>query len=137
MNDGSIVRQWVGPTGPAHLCSWSDDNSEELERGWIKCADTLRELAVRLGMDPQTLIETISNYNLYCKHGEDAECNRQPDTLIPLDKPPYYAVELWPGGANTQGGPRRNGRAQVLRADGTPITRLYSAGEMGSIYGML
>jgi len=46
-------------------------------------------------------------------------------------------VALWPGGPNTQGGPRRNSKAQVLRADGFPIPRLYSAGELGSIYGML
>jgi len=39
--------------------------------------------------------------------------------------------------AQYPGGPRRNGRAQVLRADGTAIPGLYSAGELGSIYGML
>ena len=38
---------------------------------------------------------------------------------------------------NTQGGPRRNERAQVVRPDGTPIPRLYSAGELGSIYSYL
>ena len=38
---------------------------------------------------------------------------------------------------NTQGGPRRNARAQVVRPDGTPIARLYSAGELGSIYSYM
>ena len=38
---------------------------------------------------------------------------------------------------NTQGGPRRNERAQVVRPDDTPIPRLYSAGELGSIYSNL
>ena len=38
---------------------------------------------------------------------------------------------------NTQGGPRRNERGQIVRPDGTPIPRLYSAGELGSIYSNL
>ena len=38
---------------------------------------------------------------------------------------------------NTQGGPRRNGNAQVVRLDGSPPPRLYSAGELGSIYSYL
>jgi succinate dehydrogenase/fumarate reductase flavoprotein subunit len=52
------------------------------------------------------------------------------------------AVVLTCGGfennqAITQGGPRRNERAQIVRPDGTPIGRLYSAGELGSIYSYL
>ena len=50
---------------------------------------------------------------------------------------PYYAVELSPSMLNTQGGPRRNARAQIVRPDGTPIPRLYSAGELGSIFSYL
>ena len=50
---------------------------------------------------------------------------------------PYYAVELSPSMINTQGGPRRNEKAEVLKPDGTPIPRLYSAGELGSIYSYL
>ena len=37
----------------------------------------------------------------------------------------------------TQGGPRRNERAQIVRPDSTPIPRLYSSGELGSIYSYL
>ena len=50
---------------------------------------------------------------------------------------PYYAIELSPSMLNTQGGPRRNARAQVVRPDDTPIPRLYSAGELGSIYSYM
>ena len=57
--------------------------------------------------------------------------------MIPLDSPPFYAVRLFPGGPNTQGGPRRNSKAQVLNPFGKPVPSLYAAGECGSIYGML
>jgi predicted oxidoreductase len=39
--------------------------------------------------------------------------------------------------AQHPGGPRRNARAQIMRPDGSPIPRLYSAGELGSIYSYL
>lgn len=38
---------------------------------------------------------------------------------------------------NTQGGPRRNEKAQIVRPNGAPIPRLYSSGELGSIYSYL
>jgi succinate dehydrogenase/fumarate reductase flavoprotein subunit len=38
---------------------------------------------------------------------------------------------------NTQGGPRRNHKAQVLNTYGEPIKRLYAAGECGSVYAWL
>jgi len=88
-------------------------------------------------MDPETLEETIGRYNAFCKNGKDSDFNRPPETLVPLDTPPYYAVKMWPGGPNTQGGPRRNKKAQVLDTQGKPIPRLYAAGELGSIFGRL
>ena len=57
--------------------------------------------------------------------------------LVPIVAPPFYAIELSPSMLNTQGGPRRNGSGQVVRPDGSPVPRLYSAGELGSIYSYL
>ncbi len=57
--------------------------------------------------------------------------------LAPIAEGPFYAVELSPSMLNTQGGPRRNEKAQIVRPDGSPIPRLYSAGELGSIYSYL
>ena len=57
--------------------------------------------------------------------------------MAPIADGPFYAVELSPSMLNTQGGPRRNERGQIVRPDGTPIPRLYSAGELGSIYSYL
>jgi len=127
----------MGAAGPARLYNWSSDNSEELGRGWIRRGDTVKELALTLGIEAEMLVKTVNNYNLCCEQGVDPQCHRESDTLIPLATPPYYAVELWPGGPNTQGGPRRNSKAEVLRVGDSAIPRLYSAGELGAIYGML
>ena len=59
------------------------------------------------------------------------------DAMAPIVAEPFYAVELAPSMLNPQGGPRRNERGQIVRPDGTPIARLYSAGELGSIYSYL
>jgi succinate dehydrogenase/fumarate reductase flavoprotein subunit len=137
LDDGPLVRTGSGGAGPAGFYRWSADNREEVERGWIKQGETLQALALQVGLDPHALAETVAQYNLCCREGEDRAFGRSPATLVPLDTAPFYAVELWPGGPNTQGGPQRNSRAQIMRPDGTAVPRLYGAGELGSIYGML
>jgi succinate dehydrogenase/fumarate reductase flavoprotein subunit len=115
---------------------WSETNSVELAKGWIKTADSLAELAAVVGLDPNTLEDTVGRWNRYCDVGRDADFGRTL-MLAPIAPGPFYAVELSPSMLNTQGGPRRNERAQIVRPDGTPIKRLYSAGELGSIYSYL
>ena len=88
-------------------------------------------------MSPAILHNTVQTWNKYCEMGKDPKFGRNPNDLVPLNELPFYAVRLLPGGANTQGGPRRNRRAQMVNPDGNPIPGLYGAGELGSIYGML
>lgn len=116
---------------------WSRDNSVEIERGWIKAADTVGALGRQLGLTADALAETLRRYNDFCSEKHDKDFGRRPEYLVPIAKPPFYGVELWPCLLNTQGGPRRNERAQVMSVRGTPIARLYSAGELGSIWGMM
>jgi succinate dehydrogenase/fumarate reductase flavoprotein subunit len=126
-----------GATGAHRLYKWSKDNRVELEKGWILQGDTLRELAHKLNMESDTLEKTVKTYNTYCEHNEDPEFHRSTRNLQPLKDSPFFAVRLWPGGPNTQGGPRRNRKGQVLDVDKNPIPRLYAAGEFGSIYGLI
>jgi len=139
----------VGPTtipeGLGGLEPWSQDNTKEIEKGWIKKANTIAELAAAIGeptLDPAVLEETIKRYNEYCANGEDPEFGRpkelagmgaaQPSpNLVPLDTPPYYAMQMWPAVYSTCGGPRKNEKAQVLDPMGNPIPRLYEAGVIG------
>ncbi len=115
---------------------WSADNSAELAKGWIKSAGSLEALAAVIGLDPAVLTGTVGRWNDSCAAKQDAEFGR---TLMmnPIVNGPFYAVELSPSMLNTQGGPRRNERAQIVRPNGRPIPRLYSAGELGSIYSYL
>lgn len=129
---GSFVVQVEG-----YQCS--PDNSAELEAGWIIKADSIEELATKLGREPDPLFgrvplaETIDRWNASCAAGVDEEQGRTKN-LIPIETPPFYVIELFALTVNTQGGMRRNTKSQVIDIEGKPIPRLYSAGENGDIW---
>ena len=103
-----------------------------VELGVINKADTLEELAEAAGLPAYPLAKTIEAYNAACDAGEDAEFGRDPETLLPLNNPPYYCWPIYPGGCSTLGGPKKNENAQVLDPAQNPIPRLYAAGCFGN-----
>jgi len=125
----------VGGAVSAGLIEWSEDNSAEVAKGWIKKADTIRELAGIIEIDPEKLESEIQKFNGYCEAGEDPDFGRPKDSLVPLVNPPYYAMALYAGSWGTQGGPLRNTKCQVIDTFGNVIPRLYAVGELGSFYG--
>lgn len=139
---------YLGLTGTT-LQYWeperSKDMSEEVAKGWILRGNTPEELAAEIlkdpenngRMTPEALKDTFTRFNRYCTAGVDPEFGRQKESLVPLLKPPYFAVKVYPGGPNTQGGLRKNAKGQVVDSFGNAIPRLYSAGENGSVYGFL
>jgi succinate dehydrogenase/fumarate reductase flavoprotein subunit len=116
--------------------AWSKDNSREVEAGWIKRGGSVRELAALLGddIDPVLLEDSVTRWNAFCAADKDQDFGRS-EKLAPIETPPFYGLKMYPGGFNTLGGPRRNGKAQVLDTKKDPIPRLYSAGALGSIAG--
>lgn len=123
--------------GANRAYKWSLDNSEEVRRGWIVNADGPEELADKLGIKAAgKLTETLEAYQEACRNGADEKFGRSKETLVRFDGR-YYGVPLWPCLLNTQGGPKRNARGEILDVWGKPIKRLYGAGEVGSIWGFL
>jgi succinate dehydrogenase/fumarate reductase flavoprotein subunit len=120
-----------------NLYDWSKDNTKEIEKGWIKKADTIAELAKAVALSPDALEQTVKRYNGFCQDRKDLDFGRQPASMLPLQTPPFYAMQLVPSFLNTQGGPRHNKDAQIVDTEGKPIPRLYAAGELGSIYGFV
>lgn len=125
-----------GAAGPHHY-EWSENSADEIKRGWVRKADTLGDLIELTGITNVTqAVKTLDEYNHGCASGVD-RFGRTGESLIPLDAPPFYSMELWPGGPNTCGGPRRNERAQVIDVFGDPIRGLHEAGELGEAVGAL
>jgi len=115
----------------------SRNNLKEIDKGWIVRGETMKELAGKLGINPADLETTVYRYNEQCENGKDPDFGRPARSLTPLSKPPFYCVKLYPATYNTQGGPRRNAKCQVVDPDNRPIPRLYSAGELGSFWGWM
>jgi 3-oxosteroid 1-dehydrogenase len=112
---------------------------------WLPQAETLADLARKIGVDPEGLAATVQRFNGFAKEGVDRDFRRgesaydhfygdpehQPNpNLGTIEKPPFYALEVFPGSIGTKGGPRVNGDAEMLRVDGTPIRGLYAAGNV-------
>lgn len=116
----------------SYFTPFSADFSEEIEKGWVIKADTIEELAEKLGTPK--LAEEVALYNQFCETGVDIKFGRPANMMEKIDTPPYYAFEIVPAMVNTQGGPKRNTNAEILAVDGTPIPHLYSAGEIGSFF---
>ena len=114
--------------------TWSEGNAEEIDKGLIVKANTIKELAEKIGVNPDNLQKQIREYNKYCTYKNDPIFGRAKDTLKPIKKSPYYAMELVPSFTNTQGGPERNEKGEVLDVRRNVIPHLYSAGEMGSMF---
>ncbi|HWK13040.1 MAG TPA: FAD-dependent oxidoreductase [Rhizobiaceae bacterium] len=121
---------------------WGKDNLAAIEKGWIIKGETLEELAEKINahpdnremMDAETLKASVARFNEHCVAGTDPDFNREPDTLRPVEKAPFYAIPLYLGGPNTKGGLRSNAGREVLDWNDEPIAGLYSAGEIASVF---
>ncbi len=113
------------------------------EAGLVRSAESVRELAEQLGMDPDHLLGTFRRFNGFARTGIDQDFGRgnsvydryYGDPLVrpnpnlgPLEYGPFTAVQVVPGDLGTKGGLVTDVDARVLRPDGSPIEGLYAAG---------
>ena len=101
--------------------------AELLEGGYMFKADTIEELAEKLGTP--NLPQTVAVYNEDVKAGADSVFGRT-DNLLAFEEGPFYAVYTVPYLMMTAGGPRINGEAQLMREDGSAVGNVYLAGEI-------
>ncbi|WP_119389676.1 FAD-dependent oxidoreductase [Taklimakanibacter lacteus] len=110
------------------------------DKAWIVKADTLQDLAARIGLPAQALADTVTRYNGHCDKGRDEDFRRgesgwedykthgPANRLGRIDTGPFLAMSLNRSILGTKGGARTNARGQVLREDGSIIGGLYAAG---------
>tara|TARA_R110002110_G_scaffold66978_1_gene182951 strand:+ start:38216 stop:39928 length:1713 start_codon:yes stop_codon:yes gene_type:complete len=113
------------------------------DEGFFAKADTVKELAAKISVDPAGLQGTVDKMNQYARDGVDPDCHRGESAydryygdprvtpnpcLAPIEKPPFYAMRVDPGDFGTQGGMVTNADAQVLHEDGSVIEGLYAIG---------
>ncbi len=95
-------------------------------------ADTIEELAEKLGMDATVLTRTINEYNRFCRQKKDEQFGKDPKFLVSRDAGPFYAVYAQRFSEAAMGGLMVNADCQVLRNDNSPIPGLYGVGDATS-----
>jgi 3-oxosteroid 1-dehydrogenase len=121
---------------------------------WVTSGQTLQALADELGVPGEELEQTVTRWNSNCIDEHDPDFGRgdsafdcwwgdpykkgeRAATLGPLEKGPYYAVEVCSGALGTKGGPQTDTNGCVVDLDGDVIPGLYAAGNvMSSPFGM-
>lgn len=99
-------------------------------------ADSLEELADRLGIDPEGLLETVDAYNEDCDAGYDSLFDKSREFMQPIAKGPFYGLRMFPGAYGTLGGIRTNHRMEAVTDGHEPVPGLYAAGvDACAIYG--
>lgn len=134
---------------------WDEDNQTAVDNGWLIKGDTIEELAEKIRdthdlnkgrMDPAVLAETMQKYQTMVETGVDEEFGRTSMSKDPITgeeknvgfqaiaTPPFYALPLVAGGPNTKGGLQADGDRHVINWNNEVIPRLYTAGEMSSVF---
>ena len=109
-----------------------------LDDGKAFKADTLAELAEKMGVDPAVLEKTVADFNIACQTGVDKEFGRtyfggdagNLDGTPEIKEGPYYATLRKPAAHITKGGILIDEAARVIGANDQPIAGLYAAGEV-------
>jgi len=117
--------------------------------GYIHMADSIRELAGKIGVDPDALATTVERHNGYARDGVDLEFGKgstrynrlfghpraAPNpNLAPISKSPFIALPILPSTLGTAIGLKATADAQVVDETGQPIRGLYACGnDMASV----
>ncbi len=118
--------------------------------GYLIEGRSIVELARKLNIDPTALAKTVARNNAFAATGKDFDFKRgdsdldrsigdpahKPNPCLgPIDRPPYYAVEVFPGDNSSVTGLRVNAKAQAVNASDDPIPGLYVCGlDMNSLW---
>lgn len=107
-----------------------------IKNGAAVTADTIEELAEKMQIPVETFKKTIMRYNELCGKGVDEDFGKPSRYMVPVEKPPFYAVQGIAVLLNMVGGGLKvNNKLQVLDKENKPIPGLYAAGNAaGSFY---
>lgn len=135
--DTSIIKKYLrdGVDVISMVCTDTDISSftdgmkmaVENKKPSFYVADTIEELALQMGIDSNTLIDTVNEYNDYCD-SVDEEFFKSKKYLHAIYKGPYYAARIRTGGYGTVGGVRINENCEAIDDNFMPIPGLYCAG---------
>lgn len=109
----------------------------DVENGNTVVADTLEELAEKIGCPVDTFVASIARYNELVKQASDDDFHKPAEFLYPVEEGPFYAAKVGVALLAIVGGLSVNTDLQVLNTERAPIAGLYATGNAsGDIYGI-
>lgn len=106
-----------------------------LEEGFIVQADTIEELAQKLGIPEDTFAKTVERYNELADKGADEDFGKESYRLSKMDTAPFYGVRQAGGYLIcTMDGIRIDSSMRALNAEGKAIEGLYVCGDCSGSY---
>jgi hypothetical protein len=118
-----------------------------IEAGLWRTADTLPELAAKIGVNAENLVSTVKRFNEFVAAGVDEDFGRGDEAydrafsggrspMVPIETAPFHAAAFGLSDLGTKGGLVTDSHARVLDTDGNPIDGLYAAGNtMAAVTG--
>ena len=109
-----------------------DKFAEQVEKGNAFIADTIEELADKLGFEgeaKETFLKTVEHYNELYDAGEDTDFGKPAYRLSSLRDAPFYGYWLGACLLTTEQGILCDAKARVKSADGGIIENLYVCGD--------
>lgn len=118
-----------------------NDFKDAYDKGVIRSAASIADLAACVGLDAQRLSATVERYNSQIGRGQDSDFGRTRlgggfGEPVQIRTPPFYILPCCTALLSTYCGLRVDRETRVLKEDGTPIPGLYAAGETtGGFHG--
>ena len=115
---------------PGFIRNWRQVIAEEAEDGAVIMADTLEELAQKLGFDPAAFVADIAAANEATRNAPPKPAGPFGPAMdpMPVESGPFYALKLKLFHEDAVGGLATDASARVTR-DGTPIPGLFACGD--------
>lgn len=99
-------------------------------------ADSIEELAEKLGIDADALVATVERYNGLCEEGADKDFGKPAEYMVPVKTAPFYGIHRHMRVSAVVSGVEVDENNQCLTPDGTPIPGLFAIGNVaGGFYG--
>lgn len=103
-------------------------NAENYLGGHVFVADTLEELAEKMGVPVDAFVSSVARYNELCEKGHDDDFYKLPNYLKPIRQAPFFAIRSHMATDGVFGGLDADENVSVL-SHGKPVEGLYCAGD--------
>ncbi len=136
---GLFVHNFVKHDG---LKTEIDADAADSSRTNVFSANSIEELAQKMGVCSDNLVREVGEYNAACDAGEDKKFYKNAKFLKPVKRAPFYAIKMETGVVITMGALDVDEKLRALNGDGDPIKGLYvvgcdAAGPVSEFYPLL